>query len=248
MSWICLPKLQKQTRQKLSRQELEFLVREAPERRHAVLYALLAASGLRRSEALGLEIKHLSNDCSTITVKQQRVRGGAVKATLKTDAATRTVDVHPSIAAMLRVYVDGRRIGYLFHATKVGWRNRAKGIVNPIYVTIDPHNVVRDSLDELMLKLGRGQEAGEGFHMLRRFRKSQLIRAEIDSLIRNFWFGHADKSMDRVYAEELLSDTVHLKAQVVKAGLGFDIPASLLVAPSCSPGLQNKEVVALVAA
>ncbi|MGB8493767.1 MAG: hypothetical protein WCE53_05145 [Candidatus Acidiferrum sp.] len=75
-----------------------------------------------------------------------------------------------------------------------------------------------------------------GFHMLRRFRKSQLIRAGIDPLVRNFWFGHADKSMDRVYAEELLSDAAWLQELVEKAGLGFDIPPSLLGLH----GLQNK--------
>jgi integrase len=231
---LSIPKLHKQTRQRLSRKELEFLLQNA-ESRHAVLYGFIAGSGLRRSEALGLEVKHLSNDCSTVTICQQRVKGGGVKATLKTDAATRTVNFHPDLAKMLRAFVGNRTEGYLFYPTKVGWQNREKGIENPMFITVDPANVQRDSLDELMVKLGRGLEAGEGFHMLRRFRKSQLIRAGIDPLVRNFWFGHADKSMNRVYAEELLSDAAWLQEQVEKADLGFDIPASLLGLH----GLQN---------
>lgn len=183
--FICLPKLQKQNRPKLSRKELEFLLQNA-EPRHAVLYAFIAGTGLRRSEALGLEVKHLSNDCSSVTVCQQRVKDGGVKATLKTDAATRTVNLHSDIAKMLRAFVGNRSEGYLFCATKVGWQNRKKGIENPIFLTLDPGNLQRDSLDDLMVKLGRGQSVGEGFHMLRRFRKSQLIRAGIDPLVRNF--------------------------------------------------------------
>jgi integrase len=41
--------------------------------RYRVLYALLAGSGMRISEALGLEIgKHLAADCSVIYIRQQR--------------------------------------------------------------------------------------------------------------------------------------------------------------------------------
>jgi integrase len=225
--FICLPKLQRQFRPKLSRKELEFLLLHA-EKRHAVLYAFLAGSAVRRSEALGLEIKHLSPDCSVITICQQRVKGGAVKATLKTDAATRQVHVQEDIARMLCAFVGNRTEGYLFHPTKVGWRNRRRGIENPMLITVDPADVQRDSLDVLLARLGRGKQAGEGFHMLRRFRKSQLIRMGIDPLVRNYWCGHADKSMDRVYAEELLGDVAWLQEQAQKAGIGFDIPPTLL--------------------
>jgi hypothetical protein len=34
--------------------------------------------------------------------------------------------------------------------------------------------------------------------------------------------------MDRVYAEELLSDTEWLQDQAEKAGIGFEIPSALL--------------------
>lgn len=34
------------------------------------LYALLAGTGIRIGEALGLEMKHLSADCRTITIEQ----------------------------------------------------------------------------------------------------------------------------------------------------------------------------------
>jgi integrase len=34
------------------------------------LYALLAGTGLRIGEALGLEVRHLSQDCLTITIEQ----------------------------------------------------------------------------------------------------------------------------------------------------------------------------------
>lgn len=241
--FICLPKLQKQSRPKLSRKELEFLAQNA-EPRHAFLYVFIAGTGVRRSEALGLEIKHLSKDFSTVRVCQQRVRGGGVKATLKTDAATRTINVHSDLTKMLRAFVGNRTEGYLFYPTKVGWRNRRKGIEHPMFITVDPADVQRDSLDELMVKLGRGEEVGEGFHMLRRFRKSQLIRAGIDPLVRNFWFGHADKSMDRVYAEELLGDTEWLREQAEKAGLGFDIPASLLGLHGLQNAAKQKETVA----
>jgi integrase len=241
--FICLPKSQKQSRPKLSRKDLEFLIQNA-EPRHAVLYSFFAGSGVRRSEGLGLEVKHLSKDCSTVTICQQRVRGGGVKAVLKTDAAYRVVALHPDLAKMLNVFVGNRTEGYLFYPTKIGRQNKQKDVNNPMFITVDPANVQRDSLNDLMLKLGRGQVAGEAFHMLRRFRKSQLIRAGIDPLVRNFWFGHADKSMDRVYAEELLGDTEWLKEQAEHASLGFDIPASLFGLHGLQNPIRKEEEIA----
>ena len=136
-----------------------FLLQKA-EPRHAVLYGLIVGMSLRRSEALGRGVEHLSNDCSTVTLCQQRIKDGGVKATLKTDAATRTVNFHPDLAKMLRAFVGNRTEGYVFHPTKVGCQDKEKGI-DPIFVTVDPGNLQRDSLDELMVKLGRGQAAGE---------------------------------------------------------------------------------------
>jgi integrase len=87
--------------------------------RYRVLYSLLAGSGLRIAEALGLEIgKHLSPDCSIVFVRQQRSKKGTgIEPYPKTDAGFRDVDLDPALAHLLKNYIGSRKTGLLFHTT-----------------------------------------------------------------------------------------------------------------------------------
>jgi integrase len=79
-----------------------------------VLYALLAGCGpLRAGEALGLEIRHISEDFRTLRIEQKAKRG-YIQPYLKTKNGTREVDLCPALAAMLRDYVGMRTSGLLF--------------------------------------------------------------------------------------------------------------------------------------
>ncbi len=83
--------------------------------RYKVLLALLAGTGLRIGEALGLKLgEHLSGDFSTIRVRQSVWRS-TVQAP-KTDNAIREVDIPTSLAEFLKAYVGGRTSGFLFHS------------------------------------------------------------------------------------------------------------------------------------
>jgi integrase len=69
-----------------------------------VLYVLLAATGMRISEALALETRHFINDGRTIKVEQQVEEDAPLVAKyLKSDAAYREIDLHSAIAEFLRV-------------------------------------------------------------------------------------------------------------------------------------------------
>jgi integrase len=72
------------------------------------LYVLLSATGMRISEALAAEAGHFTNDGRTIQVRQQvdRNRPRIVKY-LKTDAASRDVDISVDTAEYLRKYIAG---------------------------------------------------------------------------------------------------------------------------------------------
>jgi integrase len=79
------------------------------------LYVLLAATGMRISEALALETKHLANNGRTIAVEQQVEKDASrIVRHLKTNAAKREIDLHPDIAEYPRNYMT-RKKGLLFH-------------------------------------------------------------------------------------------------------------------------------------
>jgi len=83
-------------------------------KRERVLFILCGAAGLRISEALGLEIdKHVSEDCQTLFVRQ-KARGSKIENRLKTHYSERAVDLHPSIAALLKEYIGDRKSSLLF--------------------------------------------------------------------------------------------------------------------------------------
>jgi integrase len=194
-------------------EEIETILREAKVR-YRVLYSLLAGSGLRIAEALGLEIgKHLSPDCSIIFVRQQRSKKGTgIEAFPKTDAGFRDVDLDPSLAQLLKNYIDGRKSGFLFQTT---------GSL-PLF----PRNIARDSLHPILKTMGR---TSAGFHIFRRFREATLQMSEARTLLIDYWMGHANGEMSGRYGKQLLDNIRWRQECVAKVGLGFTLPENPLL-------------------
>ena len=87
-----------QKRPSLPTDAISKLIKQSSGQEHA-LYILLAATGMRISEALALEVHHFTNSGRTIIVEQQVGKDAAkLVKYLKTAAAKREVDLHPDIA------------------------------------------------------------------------------------------------------------------------------------------------------
>jgi integrase len=192
------------------------------------LYVLLAATGMRISEALGLEVRHIINDGRTIKVEQQigKDRPEIVKY-LKTNAAKREIDLHPDVAEYLRQYAVGKS-GVLFHT--------ANGT---------PHlygNLEDRWLTPRLVKL-KLDERGMGWHAFKRFRKTWLRGARCLEDINNFWMAHKPKTMSEVYSH--LHEELEMRlAESERVGYGFTIPK--LVAPS-APKISTSESLQIAA-
>ena len=78
-----------------------------------MLLLLVASTGLRLGELLGLSIQDISDDGTTITVVKQATRGGVTNR-LKTHNAYRIVDVHPDVAGELVAFIGDRTSGLVF--------------------------------------------------------------------------------------------------------------------------------------
>ncbi|HJZ62951.1 MAG TPA: tyrosine-type recombinase/integrase [Candidatus Acidoferrum sp.] len=196
----------KQRKPSLTASEVEEILARA-KGRYKVLFALLAGTGLRIGEALGLKIgEHVSGDFLTIRIRQSVWRSSVQ--TPKTDNAVREIDIPSSLAALLKASIHGRTSGFLFQ-TESG---------RPL----THRNVLRDGLDKIRRDLG--MEHGKALHSFRRFRTSHLRKNRVPWDLQKLWLGHANKDVTDRYAEQLKEDLEWRKEEAEKAGLGFKLP------------------------
>lgn len=194
----------KQNRPTRTAKEIETII-AASRNRYRVLYSLLAGSGLRIGEALALKIgEHISDDCSTIYVRQSLWRGKEQEP--KTQAAVRDVDITKELGALLAKFIGDRKTGYLF-CTETG---------KPLI----PRNILRVGLHYTLAKLNQPKM---GFHCFRRFRESVLQRSDARALLVDYWMGHENRDMGTRYAKQLVEDVAWRKRWAKKVGLGFKL-------------------------
>jgi integrase len=147
-----------------------------------MLYALLAGSGLRVGEALGLEVRHVTPDAKTLSIEQS-VFAGVVQAP-KTKSAYRQVDLCTSLAEMLKEFIGNRKSGLVL-SNQCG---------EPFLQT----NILRRKFHPLLKELGI---AKQGFHGARRLRLTWLRKQHTpDDLIR-LWLGHSTSGVGDRYSK-----------------------------------------------
>jgi len=179
-----------------------------------MFFTLCAAGGLRFGEALGIDIKHISPDCSTIKIHQKAWRG-RMQQFLKTEDGKREIDLHSSVAAMLREFIGERKSGLLF-CSKAG---------NPL----GQSNILRRWLHPILKQLKwKHLESGRtttGAHAFRRFRDTYLKNyTSTPPGIINFWLGWAGEGMSDLY-DKIRHDVEFRKEVAEKAGIGFKLPS-----------------------
>ena len=212
-------------------EEITRLVAKA-KKRDRVIYVLFAASGLRAGELFGLEVRHFNGD--TITVAQS-VWEGRIQAP-KTVNAFRQVDLHPTVAAMLRDFIGDQKQGFLFR-TRTG---------TPFLQS----NFLRSSLYPILEEL---EIEKQGFHGFRRFRVTHLESSCVPPALVKYWTGHAKSSDGEVVRQtvtdryvKMAKDTKFRADVAERIGLGFELPKAETVAvvPSAPnvPSSQETEV------
>jgi integrase len=189
------------------------------------LYVLLAATGMRISEALAIESKHFVNNFRTIQVYQQVDRDHPRIVTyVKTDAGFREVDLCTAVGEYLQAFIN-RKDGLLFET-----RNGTPYLHN---------NLEQRWLTPRLEAMGI-DEKGMGFHAFRRFRKTWLRGKRVQEDINNFWMGHAPETMSETYSRLDLELDLRL-TEAESMGVGFTVPP-ILIAPSCSKISEESDV------
>jgi integrase len=189
------------------------------------LYVLLAATGMRISEALALESKHFANNCRTIQVYQQVDRDHPrIVKYVKTDAGFREVDLCTAVGEYLQAFIN-RKDGLLFET-----RNGTPHLHN---------NLEQRWLTPRLEAMGI-DESGMGFHAFRRFRKTWLRGKRVQEDINNFWMGHTPETMSETYSRLDLELDLRF-AEAESMGVGFTVPP-IPIAPSCSKISEESDV------
>jgi integrase len=189
-----------------------------------VLDVLLAATGLRIGELLGLEIgKHISTDRTTLFIRQ-KVRQCKVEPYLKTGNAYRDLDLPVVVAEMLKQFIGSRTSGFLF-CTRNG-------------KPLSDSDLLERHLHPALERLGVEKA---GHHAFRRFRVTWLRKQRCPDDLRHFWLGHPGRSVEDDY--DRTREDVEFRKQVVESvGLGFEIPASTSSIVPNVPKLAVEEV------
>lgn len=225
--FIDLPDVKDQKTPSFTSEELSATVASA-EGQYRVLHILHGATGLRIGEALGLEIKHLCDDCPTVKIRQS-VWNGRVQFP-KTSNSIRDVDVHPDVATTLRKFIGSRTAGFLFK-TLTG-----RSISQSDILTHDLHPILESA----------GFET-RGFHAFRRFRTTWLRKNRVPEDLLRFWIGHADRSVTDGYSK-VKEDVRFRKKWAKKVGIGFQLAKNvqeenLDVVPICTQDVLEESFV-----
>lgn len=190
----------KQHRPTVTEAELGEILASTKER-YAVLFALLAGTGLRIGEALGLKPADLSPDCRVLYVRRSIWNGK--EQSPKTPAAVREVDLAEPLSLLLREYVRGKS-GYLF-ATKYGRPIQQRNVLRALHAT--------------------GKKVG--LHSFRRFRTETLRRARLPEDLIKLWLGHSKDTVTDFYASGLSKDLAWRREWCDRVGLGFSLAGLL---------------------
>jgi integrase len=166
---------------------------------------LLAASGLRSGELVGLEVRHF--DGESLRVEQEVWRGQVLPP--KTPSARRIVDLHPDVASLLKQFIGTRRSGFIFQ-TRTGKPMSALNLL---------HRGLYPALEDLGFPRC-------GFHAFRRYRNTFLRNLHCPDGLLKFWMGHAAADMSDRY--DRVREDVQFRRDVVRSlGVGFKLPENV---------------------
>jgi integrase len=186
---------EKQNRPTITQAEISAVLGNA-KKRYAVLFALVAGTGLRIGEALAERTTDFELGCHVLHIQRSVWHGCEQEP--KTASAIRPVDIPEALAQVLCRYTPGLD-GPLF--------TNFKGKL------LDQ----RSALKELYATGKRG-----GLHTFRRFRFAVLRKAGVPDRLIKLWMGHSQNLIDR-YAAQLDVDITYRKEWCEKTGLGFEL-------------------------
>ena len=196
----------------------------ATKQHYRMLFVLCASGGLRHGEALGIDIKNISRDCSTIKIHQKAWRG-QLHDFLKTDNGKREIDLHPEVAAMLKDFIGERHGDGLLFRSRTG-------------KPLSQSNILRRWLHPILAVLNQPKC---GAHAFRRFRLTHIRKHGVPKDLERFWMGHDDEEIGDIYSK-LKEDVEFRHDWTTRIGLGFEISSEKTLTGPNGPRVEGGAV------
>jgi integrase len=198
------------------------LIVERAQGLYRVMLAVKAASGLRFGEILGLKIENVLDDCSRLYIIEKLWKNEQ-QGFLKTPNGKRYVELHSSIAALLRKHIGQRKSGYVFCTDTnepLDQSNILQRVLHPILMGDENTPGIVVNIND---KSFTGVKAGA--HIFRRFRNSHLRASKVPAGLLKYWMGHSRKQdMTDVY-DKSVEDTAWRAEIAEQIGAGFTVPS-----------------------
>lgn len=219
--YIDCPAVGEQRTPSVVAQQMSLIVERA-EGQYRVMFALKAASGLRFGEILGLKIENVLDNCTRLYVIEKLWKSEQ-QDFLKTTNGKRYVELHSSIAALLRSHIGQRKSGYVFcteDGKPLDQSNILERVLHPILMGDENTPGIVVSING---KNFQGVKAGA--HIFRRFRNSFLRASNVPTGLLKYWMGHSrNQDMTDVYDKS--SEDAAWRALVAEQiGTGFTLPS-----------------------
>ena len=218
-NFMDLPEIGKQRKPAFTAAEVTTIISKA-ERQFRTLYALLAGTGLRIEEAIGLQVLDVQG--SVLQIRHSHWNGDLYLP--KTAAGIRVVDLHSSLASLLKEHIGERKSGFVFQSSRG--------------MPLSRSNVLRRSLHKILEKMGLEKS---GFHGFRRFRITHLRKQRVMEVLLRIWVGHSTHGItDNYTVESLKADAEFRRQAAEETGLGFhilvepELPVARIAPRNCS--------------
>lgn len=131
-----LPAILRKEQRYFTREQMTKII-EAASARYRSLFCVLAGTGMRIGEAVGLHVADLDLTNNVITIRRSVWNG--LEQEPKTPNAYRRVHIDPFLSEMLKEHLKGRTSGRLFESrtgTPLNANNIAKRVLQPVLATL----------------------------------------------------------------------------------------------------------------
>lgn len=179
---LLLPAVRRQRKPAFTSDQVSKIVERATGQ-YKIMFTVLAASALRISELLGLKVENVLDDGYRLRIVEKNYNG-VQEDRLKTNSAERIVELHSSVAMLLRSIIGKRTSGWVFETKKHkphSASNILKRYLHPILLGDETTPGVT------------GVKAGE--HAFRRYRNGFLRKMSCPVGLLKYWMGHS-RSID----------------------------------------------------